>query len=492
MTLASGPAGAGGAGSQPLGPVYKTEEEANERAAREAARVRNWVRFEVFDPKGNFLRGFIGGELLEGRTEPPNHYDFCATCGKDLFRASLSAPWKHASGKEDHPPVPHGHRDGEPMMSSEEASRSSEEIALHAHLGRTLGKDKWRPVARIIASHLAALPVSAARALVNKQLDTGDAFNLSTGEPLRTGNPTPSRLDAFTGAYFDAAFWSTTDEDGDPLDQNFTTNDLARGTREQMIADAERFQQENAVDIEEARETIDARRGRGNTDVLAGHDFWLTRNGHGAGFWDGDWPEPQATRLTDAAHAFGEVDLYVGDDGEIYASGSESPREANPAKRSKGKKKKRSANPLTKGSTRAIVSGNISKMVKEGYPQDQAIAASLSYARRHPTKGHPVPRRPNPADYVVKVTTKTKTKTKVKVVPKANPATQALPAELRARLRDWQGKTGPTRALVKHKKLTQAHVRAALAELRKIHPKTVGDRAHLAKTIAELATMSTS
>lgn len=20
-----------------------------------------------------------------------------------------------------------------------------------------------------------------------------------------------------------------------------------------------------------------------------GHDFWLTRNGHGAGFWDGDW-----------------------------------------------------------------------------------------------------------------------------------------------------------------------------------------------------------
>ena len=22
----------------------------------------------------------------------------------------------------------------------------------------------------------------------------------------------------------------------------------------------------------------------------AAHDFWLTRNGHGAGFWDGDWP----------------------------------------------------------------------------------------------------------------------------------------------------------------------------------------------------------
>ena len=23
----------------------------------------------------------------------------------------------------------------------------------------------------------------------------------------------------------------------------------------------------------------------------AGHDLWLTAVGHGAGFWDGDWPE---------------------------------------------------------------------------------------------------------------------------------------------------------------------------------------------------------
>ena len=48
-----------------------------------------------------------------------------------------------------------------------------------------------------------------------------------------------------------------------------------------------------------------------------GHDFWLTRNRHGAGFWDrglGDVGD----RLTKAAHAFGESDLYVGDDGNLY------------------------------------------------------------------------------------------------------------------------------------------------------------------------------
>jgi hypothetical protein len=50
-----------------------------------------------------------------------------------------------------------------------------------------------------------------------------------------------------------------------------------------------------------------------------GHDLWLTRNGHGTGFWDrglGDVGE----RLACAARRMGESDLYVGDDGEVHAS----------------------------------------------------------------------------------------------------------------------------------------------------------------------------
>jgi hypothetical protein len=49
-----------------------------------------------------------------------------------------------------------------------------------------------------------------------------------------------------------------------------------------------------------------------------GHDFWLTRNRHGAGFWDGDWE--RGAELTKAAHTFGGIDLFVGDDGRVHGT----------------------------------------------------------------------------------------------------------------------------------------------------------------------------
>jgi hypothetical protein len=57
---------------------------------------------------------------------------------------------------------------------------------------------------------------------------------------------------------------------------------------------------------------------RSRSASCGGHDFWLTRNGHGAGFWDGDWPKEAGDRLTKACEEFGEFDLYIGDDGMIY------------------------------------------------------------------------------------------------------------------------------------------------------------------------------
>jgi hypothetical protein len=48
-----------------------------------------------------------------------------------------------------------------------------------------------------------------------------------------------------------------------------------------------------------------------------GYDFWLTRNGHGTGFWDGGYPET-GDRLTEIAESFGSSELYVGEDNIVY------------------------------------------------------------------------------------------------------------------------------------------------------------------------------
>ena len=50
-----------------------------------------------------------------------------------------------------------------------------------------------------------------------------------------------------------------------------------------------------------------------------GHDFWLTRNGHGAGFWDRKELEGGiGDKLTEICKEFTEKYAYLGDDGKIY------------------------------------------------------------------------------------------------------------------------------------------------------------------------------
>ena len=113
-------------------------------------------------------------------------------------------------------------------------------------------------------------------------------------------------LREFTESYIRTALWAETDGD-EPLDKRYTEAEIAPETLARMRADAESFYAAHCG--------LFGARGASR----AGHDLWLTRNGHGAGFWDGDWPEPAATILTESAHAMGECSLYVGDDGLIHA-----------------------------------------------------------------------------------------------------------------------------------------------------------------------------
>jgi len=116
-------------------------------------------------------------------------------------------------------------------------------------------------------------------------------------------------LDTFTRSYIEAALWSSMDnsddQGGEPLDANHGPDDIAPETLCRMVEDCEAFQRDNAEDI------------AGNIE-RAGHDFWLTRNHHGAGFWDCEWPELVGKRLTTANQVYRSIDLYIGDDGLIY------------------------------------------------------------------------------------------------------------------------------------------------------------------------------
>lgn len=106
--------------------------------------------------------------------------------------------------------------------------------------------------------------------------------------------------------YIDAALWSSTHDDGEPLDV-MGVEAIHPDTRKAMRADVEAFVKKNHTVLIAS----------GLDDVQIGHDFWLTRNRHGAGFWDRDIGEA-GQLLTDACAEFGEVYLYVGDDGKIH------------------------------------------------------------------------------------------------------------------------------------------------------------------------------
>jgi hypothetical protein len=117
--------------------------------------------------------------------------------------------------------------------------------------------------------------------------------------------------------YIAAALWSSTDESseagGEPLDKNYTADDLAPEAREQMLADVVAFLQGCWGDTWEEF-SIDL---TGIEPEQIGHDFWLTRNHHGAGFWDRGLGEA-GDKLTTFAHTFGDCHLYVEDDGLLY------------------------------------------------------------------------------------------------------------------------------------------------------------------------------
>lgn len=134
------------------------------------------------------------------------------------------------------------------------------------------------------------------------------------------------KLDNFCRGYIIAMLWSSTDESdeagGEHLDANYSIEDLSTDAIQQVLHDCKAFQEKGARLLDIAfRLGYDSPDGSG-PEAMAGHDFWLTRNGHGAGFWDRTELDKGGIgdKLTELAKSFGEVYPYVGDDGQIHLS----------------------------------------------------------------------------------------------------------------------------------------------------------------------------
>jgi hypothetical protein len=103
-----------------------------------------------------------------------------------------------------------------------------------------------------------------------------------------------SDIEAFVSHYVVAALWMETDGDGTSLDSLYGPADLSEDASRQCVDECIDFLRQSlgGSDVATALSTLRSTGKEGSPShpdgifAQAGHDFWLTRNGHGTGFWD--------------------------------------------------------------------------------------------------------------------------------------------------------------------------------------------------------------
>ena len=134
-------------------------------------------------------------------------------------------------------------------------------------------------------------------------------------------------LDAELQQYIETALWSSNADHLDPegtghagnMLAHFDASDFAPQALASMRADLADFLASDDEGCQSALRFWRRELGEGQT----GHDFWLTRNSHGCGFWDRFYNEPGeqfGRMLTAMAKPYGESCLYVGDGGLVYVA----------------------------------------------------------------------------------------------------------------------------------------------------------------------------
>jgi hypothetical protein len=137
-------------------------------------------------------------------------------------------------------------------------------------------------------------------------------------------------IDGYVTALLWANAWQDSESEGEPelaegAHHEYDLSSFSESDQASIREDVEAFVVSNAEDIAEwVRRKCDGYTYSDTSELRdiargVGHDFLLTRSGHGAGFWDrgmgelGDW-------LSAAARPFGDTNVLITADGPVLES----------------------------------------------------------------------------------------------------------------------------------------------------------------------------
>lgn len=157
---------------------------------------------------------------------------------------------------------------------------------------------------------------------LERQLDYARS-NVCLEIPNDLGGPymeTPEMVSPAVKSYLETGLFSTTNEDGLPYRESHTADSFQKDS----IASATEDVKLMLVAAQSLFIDHPAAKLIWPTPEALGEDFWLTRNRHGAGFWDkvcGGHPAQEFGRkMTEFAHTCGSIDIIEQGDGTLALS----------------------------------------------------------------------------------------------------------------------------------------------------------------------------
>jgi len=134
-------------------------------------------------------------------------------------------------------------------------------------------------------------------------------------ESINSDRFNPSNIKNIIVKYLETALWLAPDDESEKDNfENMTIYNFSKEAYQQAENEIKWF-------LDVAGNAIE----RSNlNDQAVGFYLWLTRNGHGSGFWDHSYNNKEdEEELCYLSKILGECWIYIGDDNKIYFEGSD-------------------------------------------------------------------------------------------------------------------------------------------------------------------------